>query len=328
MVKNMERIHMEIGPNEAGQRLDKFLKKYLKDVPLSAIYKALRKGDIRVNGKKGKETTIIAVGDAIEIRYIQSTAPTTKKAMVETEALFKVTYEDENLLLVEKWPGILVHGDQKSKEVTLTDQVLAYLREKGQYDPETETTFAPSPVNRLDRNTSGIVIYGKNYEALKALNEMMRDRDIEKIYVALVKGRIADGVYTGYIEKDRVGNKSTVHEKDGSFRREIRTQVTNLQSNGLFSFVELDLLTGRSHQLRAHLAALGHPIVGDAKYGDKEINDYFKNKFALHFQYLYAYKVTFKNPPEALSYLKNKVVAEKLPPIFKSIRNDVFKFDL
>ena len=158
MVKNMERIHMEIGPNEAGQRLDKFLKKYLKDVPLSAIYKALRKGDIRVNGKKGKETTIIAVGDAIEIRYIQSTAPTTKKAMVETEALFKVTYEDENLLLVEKWPGILVHGDQKSKEVTLTDQVLAYLREKGQYDPETETTFAPSPVNRVDRYSSGIVI--------------------------------------------------------------------------------------------------------------------------------------------------------------------------
>ena len=322
------KMRIEIGSNEAGQRLDKFLRKYLKDVPLSAIYKAMRKGDIRVNGARGKEKDMLNLGDVLEIKYLESKAPETKKEFIQVDAEFKVTYEDENLLVVEKWPGILVHKDMGSNEPTLTDHVLSYLKEKGEYSPEDEKTFSPSPVNRLDRNTSGLVMYGKNFEALKELSSMMRERDIEKKYVALVKGRIKDGEYRAFIEKREDVNTSLVSLTDGPSRKEIAMKVVSERSSGLFSFVELELLTGRSHQLRAHLAFLGNPIVGDTKYGDKTTNNYFNNKYALSYQYLYAYKLTFRNSTGKLQYLENKVIVEKLPPIFKKIRNDVFKFDL
>lgn len=321
-------MRIEIGSNEAGQRLDKFLRKYLKDVPLSAIFKTLRKGDVRVNGAKGKEKQFLEVGDVIEIKYLTSNAPKEKKTVPEVEPEFKVTYEDDNILIVEKWPGILVHKDMAGTDVTLTDQVLSYLAQKGEYVPREEKTFSPSPVNRLDRNTSGLVMYGKNFEALKALNEMIRDGRIVKNYLAIVQGRIKDGEYRAYIEKREDNNISSISQEPGPMRKEIAMTVKTLESSGLFSLVELDLLTGRSHQLRAHLASLGNPIIGDRKYGDKKINSFFANKYALNFQYLYAYKVTFKNPDGKLEYLGNKVMTEKLPPLFKKIKTDLFKFDL
>lgn len=321
-------MRIEIGANEAGQRLDKFLRKYLKDVPLSAIFKTIRKGDVRINGVKGKEKTFIEDGDVIEIKYLHSKSPDEKKKIPEVEPEFKVTYEDENILMVEKWPGILVHKDMEGTDVTLTDQVLSYLVQKGEYDPNAEKTFSPSPVNRLDRNTSGIVMYGKNFEALKALNELIRDGLITKNYMAIVKGRIKDGEYRAYIEKREDNNVSSVSLEPGPMKKEIAMSVKTIQSSGQFSLVELDLLTGRSHQLRAHLAFLGNPIIGDKKYGDKETNNYLVNKYELKFQYLYAYKITFKNPTGKLEYLGNKVIAEKLPPLFKRIKNDLFRFDL
>lgn len=204
-------MRIEIGANEAGQRLDKFLRKYLKDVPLSAIFKTIRKGDVRINGVKGKEKTFIEDGDVIEIKYLHSKSPDEKKKIVEVEPEFKVTFEDENILMVEKWPGILVHKDMEGTDVTLTDQVLSYLVQKGEYDPNAEKTFSPSPVNRLDRNTSGIVMYGKNFEALKALNEMIRDGLITKNYMAIVKGRIKDGEYRAYIEKEKTIMSAVSH---------------------------------------------------------------------------------------------------------------------
>jgi len=321
-------MRIEIGMNEAGQTLEKFLKKYLKDVPLSAIYKTLRKGDVKVNGKKGKEKMSLEDGDVIEIKYLHSDASKTKKKVPEVEAQFKVTYEDENILMVEKWPGILVHKDMEGTDITLTDQVLSYLVQKGDYLPNEEKTFSPSPVNRLDRNTSGIVIYGKNFETLKTLNEMIRENLITKNYYAIVKGRIKDGEYRAFIEKREDNNVSSVSEEAGPMKKEIAMTVKTIESSGQYSFIELDLLTGRSHQLRAHLAYLGNPIIGDKKYGDKQLNNFFVNKYELKFQYLYAYKITFKHSTGNLEYLGNKVVAEKLPPLFKKIKNDLFKFDL
>ena len=226
-------MRIEIGSNEAGQRLDKFIKKYLKDVPLSAIYKALRKGDIRVNGARGKEKDMLNLGDIIEIKYLESKSPDQPNKFMEVVPEFKVTFEDDNVLMVEKWPGILVHRDLDAKEPTLTDHVLSYLKEKGEYSPENEMTFAPSPVNRLDRTTSGIVIYGQNFEALKALNEMMRERDIEKKYVALVKGRVKDGIYKAYIEKREDQNKSLISLENSPSRREIAMEVKTLESSGI-----------------------------------------------------------------------------------------------
>ncbi|WP_040194306.1 RluA family pseudouridine synthase [Clostridium culturomicium] len=317
-------MNIKIGTNEAGQRCDKFLRKLLKDVPLSAIYKAFRKGDIRVNGKKIKEQYVLEEGDEILIKYLKTSGE--KKEFVRIDNNFKVTYEDENILMVEKWPNLLVHSDTKGGAPTLTDYVLSYLYDKGDFEPEKEITFTPAPCNRLDRNTSGVVIFGKNFKYLKALNEAIRERDIEKYYMSLVQGRIKDGIYTGYILKNEDANISKVYEHEVPNSKEIAMEVKTIQSCGTFSFIEINLLTGRSHQLRAHLASLGNPIVGDSKYGDKKLNSFFVNRYGLDFQFLYAYKVIFKSDSDELKYMKNKTIAESLPPILKKIKNDVFKF--
>ena len=319
-------MKVDIGPNEAGQRIDKFMRKWLKDVPLSAIYKRLRQGDVKVNGKKVKEKYSIADGDVIEVRDIVSEFK--KEKFVRINNNIKITFEDENMLLVEKWPGVLTHSDTKGGESTLTDYVLSHLYDKGDYAPEKEITFNPAPCNRLDRNTSGIVIFGKNYDSLKLLNEMIRGRDIEKYYMSLVKGKIKDGTYEAYISKDQDNNISKVYNEPKPFTKRIAMEVKTIESCGTFSLVELNLLTGRSHQLRAHLSFLGNPIIGDEKYGDKKLNSFFENKYELSYQFLYAYKVIFRNCPEKFSYLENKTIAESLPPVLKKIKNDVFKFVL
>jgi 23S rRNA pseudouridine955/2504/2580 synthase len=317
-------MRIEIGANEAGQRTDKFMRKVLGDVPLSRIYKAFRKGDIRVNGNKINEKHSLVEGDIVETKYI--TSDVKKEEFKRIENKLKITFEDENILMVEKWPGVLVHADKKDGEPTLTDYVLSYLFDKGDYRPENEITFTPAPCNRLDRNTSGIVMFGKNFKSLKLLNEMIRERNVQKFYMALVRGRIKDGIYEGYIHKNEDANISQVYDVEMPDTKKIAMEVKTLESCGTFSLIDIDLLTGRSHQLRAHLSHLGHAIVGDSKYGDKKINNFFINKYGLNYQYLYAYKATFKNCPEDLSYMENKTVAESLPPVFKKIKKDVFKF--
>lgn len=324
-------MNIEIGSNEAGQRLDKFLRKLLKDVPLSAIFKGLRKGDIRVNGNKQKEKYSLQEGDIVTIKYIQSNTKKEQKAKQERfkqvdSSSLRIVYEDDNMVLVEKWPGVLVHADEKDGPVTLNDYVLSYLFKKGDYVPENEVTFTPAPCNRLDRNTSGIVFFGKNFESLKLLNEMIRERKVKKYYCALVKGRIKDGKYDAFITKDEGNNKAKVFLESRKNTKKISMDVKTLESNGAFSLIEIELITGRSHQLRAHLAFLGNPIIGDPKYGAKDLNSFFENKFGLNYQFLYAYKVIFKDVPEKFMYIKNKTIAEALPPIFKKIKRDVFKF--
>ena len=322
-------MKIEIGTNEAGQRLDKFLRKLLKDVPLSKIFKALRKGDVKVNGKKQKENYTLQVDDIVEIKYIQSTKEKPEEKFIKVDASsMKITYEDANILVVEKWPNILVHPDEKGKEPSLTDFVLSYLNEKGDYIPENELTFTPAPCNRLDRNTSGIVIFGKNFEALRNINELIREGNVEKYYNTLVKGKIKDGLYKGYILKNEDVNISKIYEEEVPNSKEIAMEVKTLKTNGAYSFLEIDLITGRSHQIRAHLSHLGTPIIGDNKYGDKKLNSFFANKFGLDCQFLYAYKLVFRNTQEKLNYLNNKTITESLPPVFKKIKNDVFKFKI
>ncbi|SHJ85511.1 23S rRNA pseudouridine955/2504/2580 synthase [Clostridium amylolyticum] len=318
-------MNIEIGSNEAGQRLDKFLRKLLKDVPLSAIYKALRKGDVKINGSKKNEKYQLQLGDEVVIRDITTSRKKEYNFQKVNADHLKITYEDENMLLVEKWPNILVHSDKKGGEPTLTDFVLTYLNEKGDYLPEKEVTFTPASCNRLDRNTSGIVIFGKNFDSLKILNEMIRERKIKKYYMALVKGKIKPGIYEGYIKKDEANNVSKIYNDNVKNSKKIAMDINVIQTDGLYSLIEIELITGRSHQLRAHLSHLGYPIIGDAKYGDSKVNTFFINKYGLNYQFLYAYKVIFRNCGEKLAYLENKTIAESLPPIFKKIKNDVFK---
>lgn len=317
-------MRIEIGPNEAGQRLDKFCRKWLEDVPLGAIFKALRKGDIRVNGKKAKQNYFLEEEDVVETKYIESYKKNKKNVPKKFQEVnfssIKIAYEDENMLIIEKWPGVLVHSDKKDGDPTLTDYVLSYLFNKGEYIPENEVTFTPAPCNRLDRNTSGMVIFGKNFKSLKLLNEMIRERKISKYYNALVKGKIKEGRYEAYISKDQINNISEIHLNKKPNSKKIAMEVKVIDTVGTFSFLELDLITGRSHQLRAHLSFLGNPIIGDDKYGDRKLNSFFNNKYGLSFQFLYAYKLIFKDCPEELAYMENKIITQALPPIFKKVK--------
>ncbi|WMJ80891.1 RluA family pseudouridine synthase [Clostridium sp. MB40-C1] len=322
-------MRIEIGTNEAGQRIDKFARKWLNDVPLGAIFKGIRKGDIRVNGKKIKQNYFLDEGDIVEVKYINSNAEARGEKLNFQQVDYsgmKITYEDENMVIVEKWPGVLVHSDKRIGEPTLTDYVLTYLYQKDDYDPGKEITFTPAPCNRLDRNTSGLVIFGKNYQSLKMLNEMIRERHINKYYYALVKGKIKDGYYEAYISKDVQNNISKVYDNEQPDAKKIAMEVKVIDTVGSYSFLELDLITGRSHQLRAHLAHLGNYIIGDDKYGNKKLNSFFNNKYGLNYQFLYAYKLIFKDCPEELAYLENKTIVETMPPIFKRIKNDALKF--
>lgn len=320
-------MRIEIGTNEAGQRADKFCRKWLQDVPLGAIFKAFRKGDIKVNGKKVKQNYFLQEGDSLEAKYLESNRAEQVKEFQEVDfSAMKITYEDENMVVVEKWPGVLVHSDKKNGDPTLTDYVLSYLHEKGDYVPENEVTFTPAPCNRLDRNTSGLVIFGKNFQSLKLLNEMIRERKIKKYYNALVKGRIKEGHYEAYISKDEINNISQISKEKKQNSKKIAMEVKVIDTVGTYSLLELELITGRSHQLRAHLAYLGNEIIGDDKYGDKKLNSFFNNKYGLSFQFLYAYKLIFKDCPEEFAYMENKTITETLPPIFKKLKKDVLKF--
>lgn len=323
-------MKIEIGPNEAGQRLDKFLRKLLKDVPLSAIFKALRKKDIRVNGKKQNEKYFLEEGDIVEIKYIQSNQENKEEKFIKVDPKkLKIVYEDDNMLIIEKWPDVLVHSDTRnSEEPTLTDYVLSYLNNKGDYLPENELTFTPASCNRLDRNTSGMVIFGKSFEGLKCINEAIRDDEIRKYYYTLAKGKIRDGLYEAYILKNPENNVSKIYDDEVKGSKKIAMEITTVESNGAYSLIDIHLITGRSHQIRAHLAHLGNPIIGDSKYGDKKLNSFFESKYGLNYQYLYAYKLNFRKINGKLEYLKNKTIATAIPPILKKIKQDVFKFSL
>ncbi|EHI98902.1 pseudouridine synthase, RluA family [Clostridium sp. DL-VIII] len=323
-------MKIEIGPNEAGQRLDKFLRKLLKDVPLSAIFKALRKKDIRVNGTKQNEKYFLEEGDIVEIKYIQSNKENKEDKFIKVDPKrVKIIYEDDNMLIIEKWPDVLVHSDTKNnEEPTLTDYVLSYLNDKGDYLPENELTFTPASCNRLDRNTSGMVVFGKSFEGLKCINEAIRDDEIRKYYYTLAKGKVRDGLYEAYILKNPETNVSKIYDTEVKGSKRIAMEISTVESNGAYSLIDINLITGRSHQIRAHLAHLGNPIIGDSKYGDKKLNSFFESKYGLNYQYLYAYKLNFRKINGKLEYLRNKTIAAALPPILKKIKQDVFKFSL
>lgn len=326
-------VKIIIGQNEKDQRLDKFLRKWLKDVPLAAIFKVIRVGDVKINGKREKDSSyILKDGEEVEVFGIDKFVNGKKDKGEDlpftkvNHGFLKVHYEDKNILLIEKWPGVLVHSDKEDSEPTLNDYVLSYLYDKGDYNPKDEISFIPSSCNRLDRNTQGMVLYGKNNPALKELNAMIKEDRLDKYYIALITSRIRDGVYKAYIIKDKNKNISKVVEKSTPESKEISMEVKTLESCGIYSLIEIRLITGRSHQIRAHLNKIGNFIVGDSKYGNKKINNFFVNKYGLNYQFLYAYKYVFKDPRNELLYLKNHVVTASLPPVFKKIKTDVFKF--
>lgn len=317
-------VKLIITENEGNQRLDRFLRKYLKRAPLSMIYKLIRK-DVKVNGKRGHEDTVLQAGDSLVIyipddKLAELTAPVKKQ---KARRSFGIVYEDENVIVVNKPSGLLTHGDSHEKKNTLVNQVCGYLQDKGEYNPSVERTFAPAPANRLDRNTSGLVIFGKTAEALRELTEIIRDKEnVHKIYMALVAGRM-DGAAD--IDSRLVKNESTnkVRVAPDGEGQSARTIVTGIRPGDEMSLVEVNLITGRTHQIRVHLSSAGHPVAGDPKYGSDKLNRRIRDKYGVTSQLLHAARLEMGELDGSLAYLAGRVFEAPLPESFGKILEDL-----
>lgn len=294
-----------VNQNDAGQRLDKFLSKAVKLLPKNLMYKYLRLKRIKVNGKRSEISYRLQEGDRVSLYINDEFFGSDKPLFLSAKPDVKVVYEDENILLADKPQGLIVHEDEGEDVDTLINRVQHYLYEKGEYRPEEELSFAPALCNRIDRNTGGIVIVAKNAAALRTLNDKIKARELKKLYLCLVKGvpKSKEAMLTSYHRKNEKENLAEVFEKP---RRDTKTMITKyrvLESNGRYSLVEVELLTGRFHQIRAQMAAIGCPLVGDGKYGSNAN----EKKRGFSYQALYSYKLQFAFQDECmLSYLNGK----------------------
>lgn len=321
-------VKITVEKNEDNQRLDRFLRKYMKSAPLSLIYKLIRK-DVKVNGKRAREDYVLAGGDEIVIYMSPEELDgyRVRKETVRSRRQFKIAYEDENILAAEKPFGLLTHGDRTEKKNHLANQVLSYLTEKGEYDPRTERTFTPAPANRLDRNTTGLVLFGKNGEALRELNRMIREKGyVSKYYITIAKGNVREPlILRDKMEKDGATNTIRVKsegEEGGKLMETIARPLANVPG---YTLLEVELITGRTHQIRAHLAKAGHPIIGDAKYGNPQVNRMIEKKYGLSTQFLHAYRLYFESGSGILGYLAGTEIRSELPENLKKIKEDIFK---
>ena len=299
-----------INRNDAGQRLDKYLSKRFKTMPKSLMYKYLRTKYIKLNGKKVQPEVFLNEGDVLTL-YIRDEFFEEQKnyEFMKAGKELDVIYEDENILLLDKKVGVICHQDSRYDADTLNLRVLRYLYEKGDYHPDAEGSFTPALCNRIDRNTGGIVIAAKNAEALRVINQKIRDREIEKRYLCIAVGRMPKkhNLITAWHTKDENTNTVRVTDAPTEGAKEIITEYTVLDERATspaLSLCEVLLHTGRTHQIRAHLAHIGHPLLGDEKYGDAKLN----RRCGLKRQSLYAYRIGFRftTPAGSLEYLNGK----------------------
>ncbi len=301
-------LRFEVGKNDAGMRMDKLIARLMPTLPKSLMYKYIRMKKIKLNGKRTEISFKPQVGDVIEA-YI----PNEFNVKVEPKYDFlsapnrlDIVYEDENILLVDKKQGLLVHPDKNEYRDTLIARICHYLYEKGEYNPATEHSFTPALANRIDRNTGGIVLAAKNAASLKMLCDKIKSRELDKRYLAVVHGRLKqkEGLLQGYLQKDESKNRVFLQKNKTENAKTIQTAYRVLSEKEDLSLIEVHLITGRTHQIRAHFASIGHPLLGDGKYGRLKED----KKLGFSKQALYSYKLTFNFTEDGglLEYLNHQ----------------------
>ena len=299
--------------NDAGQRVDKFVSKVCPTLPTSLLYKSIRTKNIKLNGKRCEISTRLNEGDVLSLyikdEFFVEVKP--KYDFLKAGNQLDIVYEDENILLADKKQGLLVHPDENEYNDTLIGRIQRYLYEKGEYDPQSENSFRPALANRIDRNTGGIVIAAKNAEALRILCEKIKSREIDKRYLAVIHGvpKQSSATLEGYLEKNEQKNKVYLCREKRDDNRTICTRYRTLASKERLSLIEVELITGRTHQIRAHMASIGHPLLGDGKYGRLAAD----KKLGFDKQALYSYKLTFDFKEDAglLQYLNGRTFKVK-----------------
>ena len=306
-----------IGKNDAGQRLDRFVSKNLPLLPPALLQKYIRLKRIKVNGKGAKRDTRLVTGDILQL-YINDEffdKPNEENLFLTVfKPVLNIVYEDENLLLVDKRPGMVVHADETEKVNTLINHIQAYLYQKREWNPRWENAFTPALCNRIDRNTGGIVIAAKDAETLRILNEKIRDRELDKRYLCVTVGRPKqpEGRVECFLLKDEQKKQVSVYHRPVPGGKTAVTDYRVLDTRGELSLLEIGLETGRTHQIRATMADLGCPLLGDGKYGRGDVN----RRYGETRQALYAYQLTFDLPTDAgiLNYLRGRTfTVENIP---------------
>ncbi|AMJ39855.1 RluA family pseudouridine synthase [Anaerotignum propionicum] len=318
---------IRITKNEENQRLDKFLLKYMNKASKAFIYKMLRKKRIKYNGKKAEGSELLRAGDSLSLYLSEETMCSfmEEKAVAQAKRHFAIVFEDDDVLAVAKPAGLLTHPEKSEDKDTLIDQVLFYLYEKGQYAPSMESTFTPALCNRLDRNTSGIVLAGKTLKGVQSLNEAIRNKQVDKYYLTLVQGEVKQaGEISAFLSKEEGKNQVRISKEAGIDGKESITRYRPLAYQNGYTLLEIHLITGKTHQIRAHMQAMGHPVVGDRKYGDTAVNQEFRQNFGLSNQFLHGARLVFSNTDGFLSYLKGKTLIAPLPKVFQQIVEDIF----